>query len=169
MNIPKLASKVVIVEDDKALAEIYNTRLGLLGYECFVATEGIEALAVIEKVRPNLVLLDIMLPKLSGDAILKAMRSTEWGKNIPVMVISNLNEADAPPGIREQGIEAYLVKANLADGEIDLYVNNILGRDNQQASNQPVAATGQAIDPSPQVVSAPPEENAPTPTPDTKG
>lgn len=126
MNPAGLSSTILIVEDDAALAEIYKTRLELLGYICHVATEGIEALAMIEKIRPNLVLLDIMLPKLSGDIILKTIRAVPWGKDIRVFVISNLNESDAPPGLREQGIEGYAVKANMADGEIDLLVNNIL-------------------------------------------
>ena len=119
-------SKIVIVEDNEALAEIYKTRLELLGYECTVALDGIDALAVIEKIRPNLVLLDIMLPKLSGDWMLKALRSTNWGKQIPVMVISNLNEKDVPINLRDLGIKGYYVKANLLDGQIDLLVGNAL-------------------------------------------
>jgi DNA-binding response OmpR family regulator len=153
-----LASKIVIVEDEAALAEIYKTRLELIGYECYVAQDGIEALALIEKVRPNLVLLDIMMPKLSGDVLLKTIRSTDWGKNIRVMVISNLNEADAPPGLREQGIEGYAVKANMADGEIDLLVDNILKPEGQKEDvnldNPPAPAQENK---NPQVVPAPPD------------
>ncbi|MBC7547007.1 response regulator, partial [Candidatus Saccharibacteria bacterium] len=98
-------SKIVIVEDEASLADIYKIRLELLGYICFVAHDGLEALSLIEKERPSLVLLDIMLPKLAGDQILKVMRMTEWGKDIKVLVISNLNESDAPIGLRAQGIE----------------------------------------------------------------
>lgn len=119
-------SKIVIVEDNASLADIYKTRLELLGYVCFVAHDGIQALALIEEKRPSLVLLDLMLPKLAGDQILKAMRSTDWGKNIKVLVISNLNESDAAPDIRAQGIEGYAVKANLTDDQIDQLVNGIL-------------------------------------------
>jgi len=119
-------SKIVIVEDNVSLADIYKTRLELLGYVCFVAHEGIEALSVIERERPSLVLLDLMLPKLAGDQILKIMRANDWGRNVKVLIISNLNEADAPPGLRESGIEGYAVKANLTDDEIDRLVDDIL-------------------------------------------
>jgi DNA-binding response OmpR family regulator len=119
-------AKIVIVEDDVALADIYKTRLEAIGYICFVAREGIEALAVIERERPSLVLLDIMLPKLAGDKILQVMRSTDWGKDIKVFIISNLNEADAPAGLRDQGIEGYAVKANLSNDQLDGLVDNIL-------------------------------------------
>jgi len=119
-------AKIVIVEDDENLAEIYKTRLELIGYICFVAHEGLEALVTIERERPSLVLLDIMIPKLAGDQLLKVMRATEWGKEIKVLIISNLNEADAPAGIRTQGIEDYIVKANLSNDQIDHIVENIL-------------------------------------------
>lgn len=125
-------SKIVIVEDEASLADIYKTRLELLGYVCFVAHDGLEALALIEKERPSLVLLDLMLPKLAGDQILKVMRSTDWGKNIKVLVISNLNENDAPAGIRDQGIAGYAVKANLSDDQIDQLVDRILKPTDQQ-------------------------------------
>jgi len=119
-------SKIVIVEDNASLADIYKTRLELLGYICFVANEGIEALTIIEKERPSLVLLDLMIPKLSGDQLLGVMRATDWGKDIKVLVISNLNEADAPAGLRLKGIEGYAVKANLSNDQLDQLVDNIL-------------------------------------------
>jgi DNA-binding response OmpR family regulator len=72
------------------------------------------------------VLLDLMVPNVAGDEILKRMRSSDWGKAIPVLIISNLNEADAPVGLRELGIVDYLVKANLSDDQIDQVVNNVL-------------------------------------------
>ena len=127
-------TKIVIVEDNTSLADIYKTRLELLGYQCFVAYEGIEALAIIEKERPSLVLLDLMLPKLSGDQILKIMRSNDWGKGIKVLIISNLNEADAPAGLRENGIEGYAVKANLTNDQIDQLVDDILKPSGQSES-----------------------------------
>jgi len=118
--------KIVIVEDNVALAEIYKTRLELIGYECHVATDGQMALEVIEKIRPDLVLLDLMLPKIAGDEVLIRMRQSEWGENIRVYIISNLNEHDAPAGLRKYGIEGYTVKANLSDDDIDNLVDNIL-------------------------------------------
>ncbi len=118
--------KVVIVEDNFALADIYKTRLELLGYKVFVANDGQTALILIEKELPNLVLLDLMVPVIAGDEILKRMRASTWGKDIKVLIISNLNEADAPVGLRDQGIEGYAVKANLSNDQLDQLVNNIL-------------------------------------------
>lgn len=121
-----LSQKIVIVEDNESLAEIYKIRLETLGYTCFVANDGLKALEVIERELPDLVLLDMMVPKMAGDQILENMRKSEWGKDIKVFVISNLNESDAPAGIREQGIEGYAVKANLSNDQLDRLVDSIL-------------------------------------------
>lgn len=118
--------KIVIVEDNTALADIYKVRLELLGYQCFSAYDGEEALSVIQREHPALVLLDLMLPKIAGDEILKRMRASDWGKDIRVYIISNLNEVDAPKGLRDLGIEGYAVKANLHDSDIDNLVDRIL-------------------------------------------
>jgi DNA-binding response OmpR family regulator len=124
--------KIVIVEDNLALADIYKTRLEIIGYECHVARDGEEALRIIEQIKPELVLLDLMLPKIAGDEVLIRMRACEWGKNIRVYIISNLNEHDAPAGLRKYNIEGYTVKANLHDDDIDKLVDSILKPTNQK-------------------------------------
>jgi DNA-binding response OmpR family regulator len=126
------ALKVVIVEDNTSLADIYKIRLESLGYQCFVAYDGQEALTTIQRELPNLVLLDLMVPKIAGDQILATMRKTDWGKDIKVLIVSNLNEADAPEGLREQGIVGYAVKANLTNDQLDRMVDRILKPEDQQ-------------------------------------
>lgn len=133
MNPPTI-QKVVIVEDNTSLSDIYKTRLEILGYNCFAAYDGLAALEIIERELPDLVLLDLMVPKVAGDQILATMRSNAWGRNIKVLIISNLNEADAPAGIREQGIEGYVVKANLSNDQLDQLVDSILKPSGQTES-----------------------------------
>ena len=126
MEEPKPMLKIVIVEDNPALADIYKTRLELIGYQVYVAYDGIAALYSIQTEQPDLVLLDLMVPAIAGDEVLKRMRASEWGEKIPVYVISNLNEADAPAGLRDLGIAGYSVKANLGDDELDSIVDGLL-------------------------------------------
>lgn len=151
------SSKVVIVEDNVSLADIYKIRLESLGYTCFAAFDGREALEIIERELPDLVLLDLMVPKIAGDQILETMRASEWGKMIKVLVISNLNEADAPAGLREHGIEGYAVKANLSNDQLDQLVDRILKPVDQeedvelesnelQVTHAPLSAIEQAAD-----------------------
>lgn len=132
---PKLnPTKIVIVEDNVSLADIYKIRLEMIGYTCFTAYDGITALQTIERELPGLVLLDLMVPKMAGDQILEHMRASDWGKKIKVLIISNLNEADAPAGLRAYGIEGYAVKANLSDDMLDKLVDAILKPEGQAES-----------------------------------
>lgn len=118
--------KIVIAEDNAALADIYKTRLEIIGYECHIAYNGQLALDLIERIHPALVLLDMMMPVIAGDEVLKRMRAADWGKDIKVFIISNLNEIDAPAGLRHLDIEGYVVKANLSNDDIDKLVDSIL-------------------------------------------
>jgi two-component system phosphate regulon response regulator PhoB len=138
--------RIVIVEDNPSLADIYKTRLELIGYTCFIAYNGITGLYYIQKELPDLVLLDLMVPDIAGDQILLRMRSSEWGKHIPVYIISNLNEADAPAGLRELGIEGYAVKANLSNDQIDQIVNKILRPNDQTPSTDNKTSTENSIE-----------------------
>jgi len=121
-----MSKKIVIVEDQVPISDIYKTRLELAGYTCIQAYDGIAALYVIQQEQPDLVLLDLMVPAIAGDEVLKRMRNTDWGKDVPVLIVSNLSEADAPAGIRDHGIVDYIVKANLKDDDLDRIVINIL-------------------------------------------
>lgn len=118
--------KIVIIEDNAALADIYSTRLGMLGYRCFIGYNGITGLYFAQQELPDLVLLDLMIPDIAGADALAIMRKSDWGKDIPVYVISNLNEYDAPPNLRKLGISGYSVKANMVNDDIDKIVNGIL-------------------------------------------
>jgi DNA-binding response OmpR family regulator len=122
-------AKIVIVEDDQMLAEIYQTRMQLANHICRVAPDGLNALSLIREVAPDLVLLDLMLPQLSGDQVLAQMRNTEWGKDIKVIILTNISESEAPDGMRELGIERYIVKANISNNELDEIVAEVLSQE----------------------------------------
>lgn len=139
MNPQNNSKKIIIVEDNQSLAEIYKTRLELLGYTCFVAYNGITGLYFIQKEVPDLVLLDLMIPDISGGQLLATMRATDWGKNIPVYVISNLNETEAPKDLRDLGISGYSVKAMMTEDTVDKIVNSILRPDVQPVPPDPSA------------------------------
>lgn len=118
--------KIVIIEDDSSLAEIYKIKLEALGYRCFIGYNGVTGLYFTQKEIPDLVLLDIMIPDIAGDKVLEIMRASEWGKDIKVLVMSNLNESEAPQDLRKYGIEDYIVKANISANDVDEIVGRIL-------------------------------------------
>ncbi len=119
-------AKIVLVEDDAMLAEIYQTRLTIAGHKCEVAHDGVTGLELIKNIMPDLALLDLMLPQMSGDNILKAMRKSDWGKKIKAIFLTNISESEAPEGIQELGFERYIVKANLSNNELAEIVDETL-------------------------------------------
>ncbi len=129
------SKKIVIVEDNNDLAEIFKTRLEAIGYTCFIAYNGIVGLYFIQKEIPDLVLLDLMVPDIAGDQILLRMRGSNWGRDIPVYVLSNLNEEDAPKGLRELGIKGYTVKANMINNQLEQIVDGILKPNGQSSGD----------------------------------
>ena len=118
--------KIVIIEDNAALADLYKTRMELAGYNCLVANDGIAGLYLVQSEMPDLVLLDLMVPAIAGDEALRRMRASDWGKNIKVLIMSNLNESDAPAGLRDLGIVDYLVKMDTTDDELEKVIAGIL-------------------------------------------
>lgn len=163
LGIPQKSLKVVIVDDNTSLAEIYKIRLEQLGYQCFVAYDGEVALTVIQREVPDLVLLDLMVPKIAGDQILERMRNSDWGRNIKVLIISNLNESDAPSGLRDKGIEGYAVKANLSNDALDVMVDNILKPAGQTEDVSLEGNDDQAAPPAPQPPLPPASSQPPAP------
>ena len=138
MDNSAMSKKIVIVEDNEALADIYKTRLELLGHTCFIAYNGITGLYFIQKENPDLVMLDLMIPDIAGGQVLETMRNSDWGKEIKVLVISNLSESEAPANLRQLGIEGYVVKANLVNDQIDQLVTTILNQPGQSSITQTI-------------------------------
>lgn len=137
-QVPQAATKkkIVIIEDNTALADLYKTRMELAGYNCLVANDGIAGLYLVQSEVPDLVLLDLMVPAIAGDEVLRRMRASDWGREIKVLIMSNLNEQDAPAGLRDLGIVDYLVKMDTTDDELEKVIAGIL----TSAPAQPEAA-----------------------------
>jgi DNA-binding response OmpR family regulator len=104
--------RIVLVEDDVTLADMYKLKLEMDGHECFVAYDGLSGLQLVKDKKPDLALLDLMLPQLSGADILKNMRESDWGKDIKVIILTNISESESPEMLMKYKFERYIVKAN---------------------------------------------------------
>lgn len=114
------AIKVLIVEDDKFLSELISTKLTKEGFEISLATDGETGLQKAVGEKPNIILLDIMLPGMSGFDVLKALKGNEDQAvaNIPVLILSNFGQESKVQEGLSLGAKDYLVKANFTTGEI---------------------------------------------------
>lgn len=107
-----MAKKVFIVEDDDFLRSLTVKRLEKDGYELSVSASGEEAMDGILKAKPDIVLLDLLLPGLSGFEVLKKIRENEATKSLPVIVFSNLGQREDIEKAKALGVNDFLIKAN---------------------------------------------------------
>ena len=118
-NTPNITKKVVfVIEDDVFLVKAYQIKFQKAGAEVWAVTDGKDALKYLEKDPPNVVLLDLLLPGISGFEVLAEIRRNEKWKNVPVLVLSNLSQTQDVERTKALGIEGYLVKANTKINDI---------------------------------------------------
>ena len=104
--------RIAIIEDELPILQLYSLKFELEGFEVFTATSGRDGLRIIEKHQPDLVLLDLRMPHMSGEEMLKILRAKEWGATTRVLILTNLSRDEAPASLRFLGISGYIVKAN---------------------------------------------------------
>jgi DNA-binding response OmpR family regulator len=110
---PKIKN-ILLVEDDPMIVRLYERKLTLEGFGLTVARNGEEGLTAIKKQRPDIVLLDIMMPKLSGLDVLKIVKTDLQYKDLPVVILTNLGDRDEDvEKCKQLGAEDYWVKANI--------------------------------------------------------
>lgn len=107
---------VLVVDDETDLREAIATALEYEGFVVVKAVDGDEGVKQAELTKPDLILLDILMPKRDGIAALKDIRGTEWGKEIPVIVMTVLDDMGKIAEAIEAGADEYLVKTNIALG-----------------------------------------------------
>ncbi len=164
-------AKILLVEDDKSLREIYGVRLLAEGYDIVSAGDGEEALAMAIKDRPDLIVSDVMMPKISGFDMLDILRSTTETKNIKVIMMTALSSEDQRQRGEQLGADRYLVKSQVGIEDVVRTVHEVLGDApslpgaNAFGSNAPSAVPRPAattVPPRPAVPAAAP---APAPQP----
>lgn len=120
-------TKILLVEDDKSLREIYGVRLLAEGYDIVSAGDGEEALAMAIKERPQLIISDVMMPKISGFDMLDILRSTTETKGIKVIMMTALSSEDQRERGESLGADRYLVKSQVGIEDVVRTVHEVLG------------------------------------------
>lgn len=110
--------KVAIVEDDQAISQMYRIKFETEGFEVETASNGKLGLELAEKMRPDIILLDLMMPEMNGDEMLTKLRATSWGKDIKVIILTNVGEQEAPEGLDQLGVRRFIVKAEMTPRQV---------------------------------------------------
>ena len=155
--------KIMVVEDDAALREIYSIRITAEGYEVVSAGDGEEALAVAVREKPDLILSDVMMPKISGFDMLDILRATPETANIKVVMMTALSSDDQRQRGERLGADRYLVKSQVGIEDVVNTVHEVLG---DRPAPAPAETAAQATAPAAPAVpaSAAPQASAPQPT-----
>jgi len=119
--------KILLVEDDTALAAVYKSRLELEGFEIREVNNGEEALTAAMDFKPDLILLDAMMPKISGFDVLDILRNTPETTNIRVIMLTALSQPKDKERAEALGVDDYLVKSQVVIGDVVERIKHHLG------------------------------------------
>lgn len=154
-------SKIMVVEDDANLREIYSVRITAEGYDVVPAGDGEEALAIAVREKPDLILSDVMMPKISGFDMLDILRSTPETANIKVVMMTALSGDDQRQRGERLGADRYLVKSQVGIEDVVNTIHEVLG-------DAPAAAPATSEAPAtPETTATPAPEPTTAPVPPT--
>jgi len=121
-----MPKKILLVEDEKILSEMYQTKLEREKFEVVNVEDGGEVLEKVKKEKPDLILLDVILPKTNGFDILAELKANSKLKNIPVIMLTNLGQEEDIKKGKELGAKDYIVKANSTPAQVVEKVKKII-------------------------------------------
>lgn len=113
-----MSTKIAIIEDDQAISQMYRMKFEAEGYDVETAENGQLGLQLIEHMRPNIVLLDLMMPVMTGEEMLTRLRQLPWGKDLKVIILTNRGEQEIPPEVRKLGVTALILKADMTPRQV---------------------------------------------------
>lgn len=111
-------TKIAIIEDDPVISQMYRIKFEADGFDVQLANNGKKGVALVEAMEPDMILMDLQMPEMGGAEALAAIRKTEQGKIIPVIILTNLGKEEAPKSIHDLGIHSYIVKAELTPRQV---------------------------------------------------
>jgi DNA-binding response OmpR family regulator len=118
--------KVVIIDDEEGVLQMYKTKLDMEGFQSFTALDGQTGISIIKKEKPDVILLDIIMPRVNGFDVLKILKEDKETKDIPVFLLTNLpQEAGGAKGT-ELGAAGYLVKADYEPATLAKMIKGVI-------------------------------------------
>ncbi|HSX33313.1 MAG TPA: response regulator [Candidatus Saccharimonadales bacterium] len=121
-----MSTKIAIIEDDEAISQMYRIKFEAEGYSVETAENGKLGLQLCSEMRPTIILLDLMMPIMTGEEMLAKLRATPWGKKIKVIILTNRGEQEIPPEVRELGVDAIILKAAMTPRQVAQLVKDKL-------------------------------------------
>ena len=120
-------AKIAIIEDDQAISQMYRFKFEAEGYDVQTAENGKLGLELVQNMKPDIILLDLMMPEMTGDELLVKMRATAWGKDIKVIILTNMGEQEIPEAIKKLNVSDVILKADMTPRQVADVVKKNLG------------------------------------------
>lgn len=122
----KQKKKILIIEDDGIISSMYKTKFEIEGFEVFIADNGVIGLELAKKEKPDIIMLDVILPQLDGFSVLDQIKKDKTTENIPVIMLTNLGTEEDKAKGEIMGASDYLVKASLTPGQVSAKIKKVL-------------------------------------------
>lgn len=121
-------AKIAIIEDDQAISQMYRFKFEAEGYTVETAGNGKLGLELAQSMKPDIILLDLMMPEMNGDEMLALLRKSAWGKDIKVIILTNMGEQEIPVTVKDLGVSGVILKANMTPRQVAELVQKQLGK-----------------------------------------
>ena len=118
--------KALLVEDDQLILEMYKARMANEGWEVFTTDRGSEALQLAKEQKPDIILLDVILPETDGFSILKELKAENLTKNSPVLMLTNLGQESDQHRGKDLGVAGYFIKSQHTPADIITKIENLV-------------------------------------------
>ncbi|MFZ1360785.1 MAG: response regulator [Candidatus Saccharimonadales bacterium] len=122
-------TKIAIIEDDSVISQMYRMKFEADGFDVQVANNGKIGIELVETFQPDIILMDLQMPEMNGEQALQYIRSEDWGKHIPVIILTNLGIEESPKNLKDLNIHSYIVKAELTPSQVAARVKAALHLD----------------------------------------
>lgn len=122
------AKKILIMEDEEIMRDLLKKKLAQEGYEVFIGRDGAEGLEIAQKIQPDLILLDIIMPKMGGFEVMEEIKQIEQLKNIPIIVVSNSGQPVELDKAKKLGAKDWLIKTEFDPQEVTDKIKKQIGK-----------------------------------------
>ena len=118
--------KIAIIEDDQAISQMYRFKFEANGYQVEVAENGKDGFDLTKEFKPDIILLDLMMPIMTGEEMLKKLRESSFGKDIKVIILTNMGEQEVPESVKTMHVADIILKADMTPRQVEEIVKKHL-------------------------------------------